>query len=48
VVRRGITLSDRRFGGIALAVFRDQEIPADHNEHKVRRAAAAFNELKTA
>jgi putative transposase len=39
-------LSDRRFGGIAPAVFRGH--PADHNEHKVRRVAAAFNELKTA
>jgi hypothetical protein len=30
------------------AVFRDQEIPADHNEHKVCHWSAAFNEPKTA
>jgi hypothetical protein len=47
-VQRGTTLSDRRFGGITPAVFRGQEISADHNEHKVRRTAAAFNEPKTA
>jgi hypothetical protein len=47
-VQQGTTLSERRFGGTTPAVFRGQEIPADHNEHKVRRAAAAFNEPKTA
>jgi putative transposase len=30
------------------AIFRVQEISADHNEHKVRHSSAAFNEPKTA
>jgi hypothetical protein len=47
-VLQGTARHDRCLSGITPAVFRGQEIPADHNEHKVRRAAAAFNELKTA
>jgi hypothetical protein len=47
-VRQGTALHDRCFSGITPAVFRGHEIPADHNEHKVCRVAAAFNELKTA
>jgi len=47
-VQRSTALHNRPFSSVIPAVFRGHEILADHNEHKIRRTAAAFNELKTA